>query len=108
MIWDVPVEGTPVATYRAGDVTVTALHGGEYLAYAVNGDAAVALHRDDRRGVIAALPATVPGPGKGMVRDRMRRQPLMTTPLDEIGSPSSPEELRALSAWAAWPARYGA
>jgi hypothetical protein len=90
---DVPVEGTPMATYRAGDVTVTVLHGGEYLAYAVNGDTAVALHRDERRGVIAALP---------LVRDRVRRQPLMTTPLDEIGSPSSPEELRALSAWAAW------
>ncbi len=89
----VPVEGTPVATYRAGDVTVTALHGSEYLAYAVNGDAAVVLHRDERCGVVAALP---------VVRDRVRRQPLMTTPLDEIGSTPSPEELRALSAWAAW------
>jgi hypothetical protein len=90
------VDGTPLATYRAGDVAVTILHGNDTIACAVAGGTVIALHRDERRGVVAAFQ---------VVRGRVKRQPLMTTPLDELSSPLSPEETRALSAWAAWLAR---
>jgi hypothetical protein len=90
------VGGTPVATYQAGDVVVTILHGNDTIACAVAGETAILLRRDQRRGVVAALQ---------VVRGRVGRQPLMTTPLDELGSSLSPEETRALSAWAAWLAR---
>jgi hypothetical protein len=87
-------EGTPVASYRAGEVTVTMLYGGPDFAYATAGDpeAGVLLRRDDNRGVMAALP---------VMRGRPRRgSPLMTTPLAEIEE--SAEWRRALCAWVAW------
>jgi hypothetical protein len=94
------VGGTPVGAYRAGAVTVTMLRGATDLAYATDGEMSVVLRLDERRGVLAALPAPVPGSGKGMVRGRVGREPLMTTPLAEIKP--TPDWYRALSAWAAW------
>jgi hypothetical protein len=87
------VDGSPLASYRAGEVTVTLLHGSEHLACAVAGEAVVVLHRDERRGVVVAAEVT---------RGRVAHQPLMTTPLDEMSSPPTPAERRALAAWAAW------
>jgi hypothetical protein len=87
------VEGSSLASYRAGAVTVTLLHGSEHLAYAAVGETVVVLRRDGRHGVVAAAE---------VVRGRVARQPLMTTPLDELSAPPTPAERRALAAWAAW------
>jgi hypothetical protein len=86
-------DGSPLASYRAGEVTVTLLHGSEHLACATMGETVVVLRRDERRGVVAAAEVT---------RGRVARQPLMTTPLDELSAPPTPAERRALAAWAAW------
>jgi hypothetical protein len=90
------VAGMPLASYRAGEVTVTLLRGEENVACAMAGGTAILLRRDERRGALAALPVT---------RGRVGREPLMTTPLAELHAPPMPEELRALCAWAAWLAR---
>jgi hypothetical protein len=86
----------PLASYRAGEVTVTLLRGEENVACAVAGGTAILLRRDERRGALAALAVT---------HGRVGREPLMTTPMAELHAPPSPEELRALCAWAAWLAR---
>jgi hypothetical protein len=85
------VAGQAVASYRVGNIAVAVLHGGDDLAYAAAGEAGVVLRRDERRGVVAALP---------FARGRVRREPLMTTPLTEVEI--TPAWQRALCAWAAW------
>ncbi|HID62685.1 MAG TPA: hypothetical protein EYP49_08130 [Anaerolineae bacterium] len=85
------VGGTPVATYQAGDVAVTMLHGAEDVVLAAVGETTIVLRRSERRGVLAALP---------VVRGRVRREPLMTTPL--AGVEPTPEWNRALCAWTGW------
>jgi hypothetical protein len=83
--------GQAVASYRAGKVTVAVLHGGDDLAYAAAGEAGVVLRRDERRGAVMALP---------FARGRVRREPLMTTPLTEVEI--TPAWQRAMCAWAVW------
>jgi hypothetical protein len=83
--------GTPVATYQAGDVAVTMLHGADDVALAAVGETTIVLRRNEPRGVLSALP---------VVRGRVRREPLMTTPLAEIEP--TPEWNRALCAWTGW------
>ena len=85
------ISGQAVASYRVGKITVAVLHGGDDLAYAATGETGVVLRRDDRRGVVAALP---------FARGRVRREPLMTTPLADIEI--TPAWQRAMCAWAAW------
>ncbi len=89
------VSGTPAAAYRVGEVMVTILQGGDDFAYiAVPGTAdAILLRRDEKRAIMAALPAP---------RGRPRRnEVLMSTPLTELET-ENPGWKRALSAWGAW------
>jgi len=89
------ISGRPFAAYQVGEVTVVILKGGEDFAYiAVPGkDDAVLLRQDEKRGVLAAVPAP---------RGRPRRnEVLMSTPLVELAL-SDPAWLRAASAWGAW------
>ncbi len=85
------ISGQAVASYQVGKVAVAVLHGGEDLAYAAAGESGVVLRRDERRGVVMALP---------FARGRVRREPLMTTPLSEVEI--TPAWQRAMCAWAAW------
>lgn len=89
------IEGAPKVAYRVGPVRVLALAGGVDVALAsVDGrEEGILLRRDDKRGVITALP---------VVRGRPRRgQGLMSTPLAEVDL-TKPAWLRAVLAWAAW------
>ncbi len=90
------IKGTPAAMYVVNGITATLLTGQDDLVYATpeNDDAeAVLLTRNDKRGVVMAVPVR---------RDRPKRSsPLMTTPLAGLDL-SNPSYLRALCAWAAW------
>ena len=89
------VSGQPFAAYRVGEVIVTILQGGEDFAYiAVPGtNDAIVLRKDEKRGVLTALPAP---------RGRPRRnEVLMSTPLAELNL-KDPNWLRAVGAWGAW------
>jgi hypothetical protein len=86
------IQGQPLAIYQAGNVLVMLLRNNLDFAYATSGDAAILLRRDDKRGILAALP---------VARGRVRREPLLTTPLAELDF-SQAAARRALCAWAAW------
>ena len=90
------IEGQPVAGYVVGDIRVAILHGGVDFAYVTSGDTAeegVLLRRDQKRGVMMALPVTRGRPRRGV--------PLMTTPLADLDA-AVPGWNRALCAWGAW------
>ena len=88
-------EGWPAAAYRAGNVQVTMLYGGQDFAYATadNPEDGVLLRRDDSRDVMVAMPVMHGRPRRGNT--------LMTTPLAELNLRDSNWN-RALCAWAAW------
>jgi hypothetical protein len=90
------IEGKPMADYAVGDIRVTMLHGGTDFAYVTNGDTVeegILLRRDEKRGVMMALPVTRGRPRRGA--------PLMTTPLADLDA-TDPTWNRSLCAWGAW------
>ncbi len=92
------IKGIPAAMYVVNGIIATILTGGDDLVYAVpdyegKGSTAVLLTRNDKRGVIMAVPVQRGRPRRGSV--------LMTTPLDGT-SLSDPAVNRSLCAWAAW------
>jgi hypothetical protein len=91
------IEGQPAAGYEVGDIRATMLYGGVDFAYVANGAAAdqgVLLRRDEKRGVMMALPVSRGRPQRGA--------PLMTTPLADLDAAADPGWNRALCAWGAW------
>jgi hypothetical protein len=88
------VQGKPVATYKVNNILVTMLHGGADFAYVTTvdeSDQAITLRRDEKRGLMMALP---------VMRGRPRRgNPLMTTPL---AARATSEWNRAICAWGVW------
>ncbi len=92
------IKGTPAAMYVVKGITATILTGGNDLVYAVpdyegKGITAVLLTRNDKRGVIMAVPVQRGRPRRGSA--------LMTTPLEGTNL-SNPATNRSLCSWAAW------
>jgi len=90
------VQGKAVASYKAGEVLVTMLRGGEDIAYITleSSENAFLLRRDNPRGLIAVWPVV-------RRRPRIGGAPLMSTLLAELDLSSSGWN-RAISAWGAW------
>jgi hypothetical protein len=89
------IKGRPAASYNVGNIVATLLIGGEDFAYITCADEteqAVLLRRDEKRGLMLALPVRRGRPRQG--------NPLMTTPLAELEAGA--EWHRALCAWGTW------
>lgn len=97
------IRGKPVATYKVNDMLATIIHGdNEAVAYitsaednqnGVNQGQGVLLFRDERQGVMAAVPVNRGRPVRG--------NRLMTTPLADLNLKSG-DWLRVLCVWGAW------
>jgi hypothetical protein len=90
------IKGRPAASYNVGNITATLLIGGKDFAYITRAnetEQAVLLRRDDKRGLMLALPVRRGRPQLG--------QPLVTTPLAELDL-ADPAFNRCLCAWGAW------
>ncbi|MEM7346883.1 MAG: hypothetical protein AAF485_21805 [Chloroflexota bacterium] len=91
------IKGTPAARYIVNDINITAtlLTQGDDLIYVEvsDQDEAVLITRDERRGVLVAVPVRRGRPRRG--------SPIMTTPLDGLNL-SEPDVVRSLCAWAVW------
>jgi|GEM_PF-2896529 len=98
------LQGKPMAEYRVNNIVATLLYGGTDFAYIApvsslgNNDQnrekmAVLLHRNEQKGVMAALP---------VIKGRPRRgSPLMTIALEGMNLREG-SWLRAVTAWGAW------
>ena len=90
------IKGRPAASYNVGNLTATMLLGGEDFAYITRAnetEQAVLLRRDDKRGLMLALPVRRGRPQAG--------QPLATTTLAALDF-SDAASNRCLCVWGAW------
>jgi hypothetical protein len=88
------LEGRPVAEYKAGDVSVHWIVGGNIIAYAIRGDntdQAYVLEKSDKTGLLSI---------KAVQHGRVRPQPIAVVTAADIGEGKSWN--RAVASWLAW------